>query len=140
MPLSQDMPRRRALRAAVTVPALATLAVGAGTVLSATPAQASGIDSLYWQWGQYSLSPAAEDIGDVMESIAQGMPGLGYSGVQVAADVHGYKGNFFVAVTFLYISGREFWQVIACGGSGAQAEAQADIAGMDKLISGLVFY
>jgi hypothetical protein len=95
--------------------------------------------SLWWNWSQYTLSDAAEDIGEVYQGIAQGLPGLGYSGVQVASDVHGFKGNFILAVVYLYIGDRNFWQVVACGGDGDEAEAQADINGVIQLINGLEF-
>ncbi len=85
---------------------------------------AGAMGALWWRWSQYTLSPANEDIGEVMNAIAQGLPNLGYSGVQVAADVHGSKGDFLLAVLYLYIGERKFWQIVACGGDGSQAEAE----------------
>jgi hypothetical protein len=96
--------------------------------------------SLWWDWSEYTLSQAAQDIGDVKQAIAQGLPRLGYSGVALAADVHGVKGDFIVAVVYLLIGGRNFWQVIACGGNGGtQAEAQAEINEVKKMISQFKF-
>ena len=95
--------------------------------------------SLWWNWSQYTLSDAAEDIGEVYQGIAQGLSGRGYTGVQVASDVHGFKGNFLVAVVYLYIGGRNFWQVIACGGDGSEAEAQGDIQEVIQIINSLTF-
>jgi len=95
--------------------------------------------TLWWNWTRYTLSPASEDIGEVKQAIAQGLPGLGYTGVQVGEDVHGFKGEFILAVTYLEISGREFWQVIACGGNGTVAEAQAEVNEVAQLVRGLAF-
>lgn len=95
--------------------------------------------SLWWNWSQYTLSDAAEDIGEVYEGIANGLPGLGYTGVQAAEDVHGFKGNFLLAVVYLYISDRNFWQVIACGGDGSEAEAQSDINEVIQMINNFAF-
>jgi hypothetical protein len=95
--------------------------------------------SLWWNWSQYTLSPAAGDIGEVYEGIAQGLITLGYTGVQQAADVHGVKGDFIIAVTYLPISGQNFWQVMACGGDGAEAEAQAELNEVQNVINNMKF-
>jgi hypothetical protein len=95
--------------------------------------------SLWWRWSQYTLSDAAEDIGEVYEGIVPGLTQLGYTGVQKAADVHGFKGDFLLAVVYLEISGRNFWQVIACGGSGSEDEAQTELNEVQKMISNLSF-
>lgn len=81
--------------------------------------------SLWWRSSQYTLSEANEDIGEVYGAIANGLPSLGYTGVQHAGDVHGFKGHFVLAVQYLYIGNRNFWQVVACGGDGDQAEAES---------------
>jgi hypothetical protein len=95
--------------------------------------------TLWWEWDKYTLSDANEDIGEVMQAIAGSLPGLGYTGVQVAEDVHGFKGDFLLAVTYLFIGGRDFWQVVACGGSGTVTEAQAEIQGVENMIKHLTF-
>jgi hypothetical protein len=95
--------------------------------------------ALWWDWSRYTLSAAAGDIGEVYAAIAQQLPGLGYAGVQVAEDVHGLKGDFLLAVVYLYISDRSFWQVVACGGNGSQNEAQAEIAEVKNMIANLLF-
>jgi hypothetical protein len=53
--------------------------------------------------------------------------------------VHGAKGQFLLAVVYLPISGRTFWQVVACGGSGTVADAQAEVTEVTKMIGGLKF-
>jgi len=95
--------------------------------------------TLWWNWSQYTLSEANEDIGEVMQAIAQKLPSLGYTGVRVAGDVHGFKGDFILAVVYLHIGGRNFWQVIACGGNGTVAAAQADVNEVSQMISKLAF-
>lgn len=95
--------------------------------------------SLWWRWSQYELSEAAEDIGEVYQGIAQGLTQAGYTGVQQAADVHGFKGDFIVAVVYLIISGRNFWQVIACGGTGSESEATGILNQVQSIISKLAF-
>jgi hypothetical protein len=57
--------------------------------------------TLWWEWDKYTLSDPNEDIGEVMRAIAGSLPGLGYTGVQVAEDVHGFKGDFLLAVIYL---------------------------------------
>jgi len=95
--------------------------------------------SLWWTFSQYTLSEANEDIGEVYGAIAQGLPTLGYTGVQRAEDVHGFKGDFILAVVYLYIGGRNFWQGIACGGSGSESEAQAEMNEVQNMINHLTF-
>ena len=95
--------------------------------------------TLWWNWTHYTVSPAAGNIGTVKEVIANKLPTLGYAAVGNAADVHGLKGDFLLAIAYLPISGSTFWQVIACGGNGPVAEAQAEIAEVQKMISGLKF-
>jgi hypothetical protein len=91
--------------------------------------------TLWWSWNQYNLSPAAGDIGAVMSSIASGLPSLGYTGIEQGADVHGLKGDFLLAVTYLPISGSNFWQVVVAGGDGAVADAQAEVTEVINMIN-----
>jgi len=84
-----------------------------------------GMATLWWSWSQYTLSEASEDIGEVIQAIAQELPSLRYTSVQLAEDLHGFKGDFLLAVVYLYIGGRNFWQVAACRVNGTVAEAQA---------------
>ncbi len=97
---------------------------------------------LYWAWQQYELSVASEDIGEVYGALAQEMQAQGWADVQHQQDVHGYKPgiDLFAAVVFLYIGGRNFWQVIAVGGGSATAEqAQQEIQQLQSIISHLEF-
>ena len=79
--------------------------------------------ALWWNWNQIELSEAADDIGEMLQGIASGLKRAGYTGVAVAEDVHAFKDDFMVAVVYLFISGRSFWQLIAVV-DGAEAEIQ----------------
>lgn len=97
---------------------------------------------LYWAWQLYELSDAAEGIGDVYDGLAQEMQEQGWADVQHQEDVHGYKPgvDLFAAVVFLYISGRNFWQVIAVGGGTATSEqAEQEIQQLQNIIANLAF-
>jgi hypothetical protein len=79
--------------------------------------------ALWWNWKQFELTEAADGIGEMLEGIASGLERAGYTGVAVAEDVHGFKADFMVAVVYLFISGRNFWQVIAVV-DGPESEIQ----------------
>jgi hypothetical protein len=96
--------------------------------------------SLWWNWDEYALPSAAEDIGEVKQAIASSLPTLGYTGVQTGEDVHGVKGDYFLAVLYLYIGGRNFWQVVACvWNGGSQSGAEAEINKVKQMIKTLAF-
>jgi hypothetical protein len=95
--------------------------------------------SLWWKWSKYTLSQAAENIGEVYQGISLGLTRSGYTGVQHTEDVHGFKGDFVLAVVYLYIGGRDFWQVMSCGGSGSEAEAQSILNEVQNIINNLRF-
>jgi hypothetical protein len=97
---------------------------------------------LYWNFEKYTLSEAAEGIGDVYAGVASAMTNHGWKGVEHQQDVHGYKPgiDLFAAVVFLFIGGRQFWQGVAVGGGSATAaQAQQEITELQKLIAGLRF-
>jgi hypothetical protein len=97
---------------------------------------------LYWDWQQYELSQAAEDIGEVYGALANEMQNQGWQGVEQQADVHGYKPgvDLFAAVVFLFIGGRTFWQVIAVGGGSATGDqAQQELSELQTIIANLAF-
>lgn len=83
--------------------------------------------TLWWAWDEYTLSDAAADIGEVKSAIAANLRALGYSDVADNEDVHGAKGDLFLAVVFLCIGGRKFWQAVACGGNGPVPGAKAEV-------------
>jgi hypothetical protein len=69
-------------------------------------------------------------------------PQQGWKDVQHGQDVHGHKPgiDLFAAVLFLYIGGRNFWQVISVGGSsGTAAQAQQEIKELEVIIANLRF-
>ena len=96
---------------------------------------------LYWNWKEFQLSEAADDIGEMYDGIAQQMTDAGWSGVQHQQDVHGYKSgiDLFAAVLYLPISGRGFWQVIAVGGDATGQQAQQELQQIQQLIDKVVF-
>lgn len=97
---------------------------------------------LYWASQKYELSEASEDIGEVYGSLAHQMQVQGWQGVQHQQDVHGFKPgiDLFAAVQFLYVGGREFWQVIAVGGGNASADqAQQELKELQNIIANLRF-
>ena len=97
---------------------------------------------LYWASQQYGLSAAADDIGEVYQSLVQQMEKQGWQDVQHQQDVHGYKPgiDLFAAVQFLPISGHSFWQVIAVGGGSATAaQAQQEIQELQSIIAHIAF-
>ena len=72
-----------------------------------------------------------------MRRVFQAPVTLGYCKVK---DVHGFKGDFIVAVVYLPISGRNFWQVMACGGNGgSETEAQAELNEVQAIINNIKF-
>jgi hypothetical protein len=87
----------------------------------------------------YNLPAAAEGVGDVLGAIANKLPGLGYTGVAVAEDVHGFKGDFLLAVQFLHVGAKLYWQVIAVGGGGSSTAAHAEINEVANVIKNLSF-
>ncbi len=40
---------------------------------------------------------------------------------------------------YLYISGQNCWQVMACGGSGIESEAQTELNEVQNMINNLTF-
>jgi hypothetical protein len=98
---------------------------------------------LYWEFQQYEMSAAAEDIGDVYGALSSAMGQNGWEGVQHQGDVHGYKPgiDLFAAIAFLEIgTGTTFWQAIAVGGGMAtQAQAQQEIQELQSIIANLEF-
>jgi hypothetical protein len=96
--------------------------------------------SLYWNWNKYTLPTAAEDIGEVYQAVSQALSELGYTGVEHGEAVSGYKGHYILAVLYLYIGGRNFWQIVACGGNGgSEAEALAEINKVIQKIDAFAF-
>lgn len=97
--------------------------------------------ALFWSAQEYELSPAAEGIEYVKDAIASEMNNAGWQDVAVAGDVHGYKPgiDFFAAIQYLPIDGTRFWQVIAVGGDGTQAQAGSEIDALQSIIANLKF-
>jgi hypothetical protein len=98
------------------------------------------VATFWWSWSRnrFPIGPNL-NIGDVRRAVAEGLFQLGYTGVQSGGDAHGFKGGFVLAVAYLEISGPDFWQVVACGGNGTVADAQAEVNEVTKMISELKF-
>jgi hypothetical protein len=64
------------------------------------------LPGLWWNWKQFELTAAADDIGQMLQGIGAELRRAGYTAVAVAEDVHGFKENFMVAVLYLEISDR----------------------------------
>ena len=76
-----------------------------------------------------------------MEVLGNALTQNGYQGVAVAGDVHGFKPgiDFFGAVMFLPISGSSFWEVVAVGGDGSEAQGLAELNNIKSIIASLKF-
>jgi hypothetical protein len=97
------------------------------------------MSALYWDWRHFDKPAAAEGVDDVLAAIAKELPGLGYTKVAVAQDVHGFKGELLLAATFLHINATSYWQVIAVGGTGSSTTAHAEIKEVANVIKNLEF-
>jgi hypothetical protein len=93
--------------------------------------------TLWWAWTQHTLSDTATDIGEVKAAIAANLPRLGYTDIVNTGDLHGAKADFHLAVVFLGVGGRDFWQMVACGGNGPVPGAEAEVAQVQEMIANL---
>lgn len=101
--------------------------------------------TLWWAWSQYE----SENIRGVMTVLGNTLEKNGYQDVVVSPqtatnpgqDVHAFKPgiDFFAGILFLYTGGQNFWQVVAVGGDGTEAQAQAEIANIQSIIAGIKF-
>jgi hypothetical protein len=85
---------------------------------------------LHWEWSKHTFSVSVK-LDDVYAKIASdpylGLATLGYTGIKYGTDLHADKGDFFIAVVYLQVSGKEFWRVVTCAGNGTLADAKTDI-------------
>ena len=90
---------------------------------------------LWWEWSKYTL-PSGKTVDDVKTLIATntsyGLPSplLGYTDIEVGADVHGLKKGVIVAVAYLHISGQNYWQVVNCAGDKTDLSHLVDQLGI----------
>ncbi len=65
----------------------------------------------------FTLSTASEDIGEIYRQIAAGLPKLGFTSVKnESGHVFGENNGTLVDILYLYMGGRQFWQVVLCAG------------------------
>jgi hypothetical protein len=95
--------------------------------------------AFWWEWNPYTLPSAAEDIGDVNDSIVSSLPQLGYGNIVHAADVTANKNNFAVGIVFLFTSGTSFYQVVNVVTDLSTGDAAAEGAKILNLIKNLKF-
>jgi hypothetical protein len=93
--------------------------------------------TLWWAWDKFTLSEPARDIREVKAAIAARLPELGYTSVASAETVQGAKEEYFLAVIFLCVGGRNFWQGVACGGNGPVPNAKAEVKQVRQMIATL---
>src|ERR1700722_7350746 len=95
---------------------------------------------LWWSATGYEVSPAAGSIGVAEDVLANALTQSGYEGVSPGV-LHGFKPGvvFFAAVMFLPISRANFWQVVAVGGDGSEAQGLAELENIQSIIAGLKF-
>jgi hypothetical protein len=88
----------------------------------------------------YTLPSAAEDIGEVYSALVQGLPDISVTNLQNEGDhVHGDSGGVSLSVTFLFNSGRQFWQVIATAEDSDSASADDLMGKVESVIQNLTF-
>jgi hypothetical protein len=93
--------------------------------------------SLCWNWSKYTLNAGTEKIEAVMGAIAEALARLGYTDILEGKDIGGVRDDFVLAVVYLPVEDRTFFQVIGCGGSGDKAEAEANINEVLEMIGEL---
>ena len=65
----------------------------------------------------FTLSAASEDIGEIYQQIALGLPKLGFTNVNnETGHVFGEHDGTVLDVLYLFMGGRQFWQVVLCAG------------------------
>nr|WP_321986698.1 hypothetical protein [uncultured Lichenicoccus sp.] len=96
--------------------------------------------TLSFRTAPFTLSAASEDIGEIYQQVAAGLPHLGFTNVRNEPDhVFAESDATLLDVFFLFNGVRSFWQVIACAGEvGATNDqvldqVQAMIAGFSNL-------
>lgn len=84
---------------------------------------------LWWEWSNYTL-PSGKTVDDVKNLVASntsyGLPSIGYTDIQIAADVVGKKKGVIVAVAYLNRSGQDYWQVVNCAGEKTDLNVLVD--------------
>jgi hypothetical protein len=94
--------------------------------------------ALVYTWSQYNSEGIG--YGQMLGAIANGLPKLGYTTVQLQAqDVIGEKTNVVLGVAYLPFSEELSYQVVVCTVDGTMAETKAEHDKVTQMIAKFVF-
>jgi hypothetical protein len=84
-----------------------------------------------WAWKVYTLSEAAENIGELLQSIQDGLNRMGFTEVTSGSQGHGYyvsgwQGDAIVLVFYWFLGGRDFGQTASCYSASASSSSETD--------------
>jgi hypothetical protein len=90
-----------------------------------------GDEIMVYYWDSTKVSIGTGTIAAVYSQIATnpsyGFPTLGWTGIQVAADVHAWNGKLIIVAVLLPISGSDCWLVVSSAGDGTEDQAKENI-------------
>jgi hypothetical protein len=81
-----------------------------------------------WEWTTCNIGTGtvAKVYNQIATDPVYGLPALGYTGIEVGSDVHGWKGKVIVVALLLPISGSDYWLIVSCAGDTADAQSNAN--------------
>jgi hypothetical protein len=95
--------------------------------------------TLSFRTQQYTLSEAAEGIGDVYSGLEVKLPVLGFGDIRIeTGHIFCSKSGCALDVLYLLISERQFWQVLICAGED-QSTNDSLLEEVETVIKGLTF-
>ena len=83
----------------------------------------------YWEWSRVSLGTGtvAEAYNQIATNPTYGFPSAGWTGIEVASDVHAWNGKLIIVVLLLPISGSDYWLIVSSAGDGTEEQAKDNI-------------
>jgi hypothetical protein len=83
----------------------------------------------YWEWSRVSLGTGtvAEAYNQIATNPTYGFPSVGWTGIEVASDVHAWNGKLIIVVLLLPISGSDYWLIVSSAGDGTEEQAKDNI-------------
>ena len=83
----------------------------------------------YWEWTRVSLGTGtvAEAYNQIATNPTYGFPSAGWTGIEVASDVHAWNGKLIIVVLLLPISGSDYWLIVSSAGDGTEEQAKDNI-------------